>query len=62
MKNLETKCHRFWLNNLNPITMKKDDNELSNATLSDETHSTLAFSSRVQDNKRNNFNFKNQQI
>jgi hypothetical protein len=33
----DTKCHRFWLNNLNPITMKKDDNELAASNLSIET-------------------------
>ena len=22
----ETKCHRFWLTGVNPITMKKDEN------------------------------------
>ena len=55
MKKAETKCHRFWLNNLNPITMKKDDNELSKANYSDETPAFLR--SIMQDNK---FNFKNQ--
>ena len=56
MKKVETKCHRFWLNNLNPITMKKDDNELSNANLSKET---LIFRSR-NPRTRNEFNFNNQ--
>jgi hypothetical protein len=55
----ETKCHRFWLNNLNPITMKKDDNELSKANLSKEQNVALEV---WRDNKRsrNNFNFNNQ--
>ena len=56
MKNTETKCHRFWLNNLNPITMKKDDNELSNANLSEET---LVIRGRLQETKKNKFNFNN---
>ena len=55
----ETKCHRFWLNNLNPITMKKDDNELSKTNLSKEQNVALEV---WRDNKRsrNNFNFNNQ--
>ena len=56
MKNVETKCHRFWLSNLNPITMKKDDNELSNGNLSKET---LVARSRNPRNM-NQFNFNNQ--
>ena len=57
MKTTETKCHRFWLNNLNPITMKKDDNELSYSNLSDET---LVYRGRQREEKINSFNFNNQ--
>ena len=57
MKNVETKCHRFWLSNLNPITMKKDDNELSLANLSKET---MILRGRSPRNMGDKFNFNNQ--
>ena len=57
MKNVETKCHRFWLSNLNPITMKKDDNELSLANLSKET---MILRGRSPRNIGDKFNFNNQ--
>jgi|TARA_R110000787_G_scaffold84987_4_gene181770 hypothetical protein len=51
----DTKCHRFWINNLNPITMKKDDNELSASNLSNET-----LVRRANGRKQVKFNHENQ--
>jgi len=56
MKNNQTKCHRFWLTNRNPITMKKcaDDNKLHIHNQSKEQDVALE---RWRDNKVARFNY-----
>lgn len=62
MKKTETKCHRFWLTNRNPITMKKcsEENELHIHNQSREQEVAL---DRWRDNinqRNDKFNFNNQ--
>jgi len=56
MKNNQAKCHRFWLENRNPITMKKctDDNKLHIHNQSKEQDVALE---RWRDNKVARFNY-----
>lgn len=56
----EEKCHRFWLNNLNPITMKKDEKQLHIQNLSKEQ--IVSTQKRRQNiiDKKEGFNFNNQ--
>ena len=53
MKNVETKCHRFWLNNLNPITMVKDEDPAYYRMTGESTNARTL-------KKSNKFNFNNQ--
>ncbi len=56
----EEKCHRFWLTNRNPITMKKDERKLHIHNLSKEQ---IISSQRRRQNiikKKEGFNFNNQ--
>lgn len=54
------KCHRFWLNNRNPITMKKDEKQLHIHNLSKEQ--VISTEKRRQNviDKKEGFNFNNQ--
>lgn len=56
MKNNQTKCHRFWLTNRNPITMKKcaDESKLHIHNQSKEQDVALE---RWRDNKVARFNY-----
>lgn len=48
----ETKCHRFWLTNKNPITMVKDEDPAYYRMTSEATKARRG-------NKSNKFNFNN---
>ena len=61
MKTVETKCHRFWLTNRNPITMKKcaDEKKLHIHNSSKEQDVALEIW-RENHGTKKEFNFNNQ--
>ena len=57
MKNNQAKCHRFWLENRNPITMKKCADEKKNHIHNQSKEDEVALG-KWRENNLNKFNYE----